>query len=75
MLLLRELARAWRAGARGAAVGAMLRHGLASAALLLLFPALLYLGCFYAHFTLLPRTGSTRALTLTLTLTLTKPQP
>ena len=44
VLLLRGLASAWRAGARGAAVGAMLRHGLASAALLLLLPALLYLG-------------------------------
>ena len=69
MLLLRDLARAWHAGAavgaRGAAVGAMLRHGLASAALLLLLPALLYVACFYAHFSLLPSTGSTGAAFMT----------
>ena len=65
MLLLRDLARAWHGGARGAAGGAMLRHGLASAALLLLLPALLYVACFYAHFALLPSTGSTGAAFMT----------
>ena len=66
VLLLRDLARAWQGGGgRGAAVGAMLRHGLASAGLLLLLPALLYVLCFYAHFTLLPSTGSTGAAFMT----------
>merc|ERR1740130_2664925 len=43
----------------------MLRHGLASAGLLLLLPALLYVACFYAHFALLPSTGSTGAAFMT----------